>query len=112
METATQLLHRLSSYETGRDWDSDWSVPVRDPRVLEDLEVNDLERFPWFFKRYPKTLLSRGLPRDLEATPGEALGVLAGTASEVCSADRWEAVAMAGTVSAPDANWAATICNW
>jgi hypothetical protein len=26
-------------------------VPVEDPRILQDLEVNDLTRLPWFFKR-------------------------------------------------------------
>jgi hypothetical protein len=38
VETATQTLHRLTSYEPGRDWD----VPVDDPRVLKGLQVNDL----------------------------------------------------------------------
>ena len=37
METATQALHRLTSYEPGREW----TVPVDDPRVVQDLEVND-----------------------------------------------------------------------
>ena len=49
METATQALHRLTSYEPGREW----TEPAADPRVLQDIEVNDLARFPWFFKRYP-----------------------------------------------------------
>ena len=48
METATQALHRLTSYEPGREWDE----PIDDPRVLQDLETNDLERLPWFYKRY------------------------------------------------------------
>ena len=51
-ETATQTLHRLTSYEPGREWDE----PVDDPRVVQDLEVNDLGRFPWFFKRYAQSL--------------------------------------------------------
>lgn len=42
METATQTLHRLTSYEPGREWDE----PVDDPRVVQDLEMNDLARFP------------------------------------------------------------------
>jgi hypothetical protein len=40
VETATLALHRLTSYEPGRDWD----VPVDDPRVLQGLQVNDLAR--------------------------------------------------------------------
>lgn len=47
MESATQTLHRLTSlasFELGREWE----VPVDDPRVLRDLVVNDLSRFPWF----------------------------------------------------------------
>ena len=45
METATQALHRLTSYEPRREWDE----PIDDPRVLQDLETNDLERLPWFY---------------------------------------------------------------
>jgi hypothetical protein len=41
-ETATQTLHRLTSYAPGQEW----TVPVDDPRVVQDLEVNDLTRFP------------------------------------------------------------------
>jgi hypothetical protein len=37
VETATQALHRLTSCEPGRD-----------PRVLQDLETNDLDQLPWF----------------------------------------------------------------
>ena len=47
VESATQTLHRLTSlasFELGREWE----VPVDDPRVLRDLVVNDLSRFPWF----------------------------------------------------------------
>ena len=52
METATQALHRLTSYQPGRAWD----VPMADPRVLQDLVTNDPDRLPWFFKRYPEPL--------------------------------------------------------
>ena len=52
METATQRLHRLTSYDPGRDWD----VPIDDPWVIQDLETNDLDRLPWFVKRYPADL--------------------------------------------------------
>lgn len=76
METATQTLHRLTFYEPGRDWD----VPVDDPRVLQDLEVNDLDRLPWFYKRYAEPLQRIPLPRDLPSTTEPALDVLAGAA--------------------------------
>jgi hypothetical protein len=75
-ETATQLLHRLTSYEPGRDW----TAPADDPRVLQDLRVNDLARLPWFFKRYPQRLPRLLLPRDLPKTAAPAIAVLAGTA--------------------------------
>jgi hypothetical protein len=76
METATQTLHRLTSYEPGQEWDP----PVDDPRVVRDLEANDLDRFPWFFKRYPGSLPELALPRDLPPTKHSAVEVLAGTA--------------------------------
>ena len=40
METATQTLHRLTSTSPAREWDE----PIDDPRVLQDLEVNDIDR--------------------------------------------------------------------
>ena len=64
METATQTLHRLTSYTPGRRWDQ----PADDPRVVQDLQTNDMDRFPWFFKRYPQGLPRQALPRDLPAT--------------------------------------------
>jgi hypothetical protein len=76
METATQALHRLTSYEPGRDWDE----PVDDPRVLQDLVTNEIERLPWFYKRYAETLPRVELPRELPATTAPTLAVLAGTA--------------------------------
>lgn len=76
METPTQTLHRLTAYEPGREWD----VPIDDPRVLQNLEVNDLDRLPWFFKQYPDPLPRVDLPRELPATSAPALDVLAGTA--------------------------------
>ncbi|MEA2551349.1 MAG: hypothetical protein QOE25_1118, partial [Actinomycetota bacterium] len=33
VETATQTLHRLTSYEPGLDWDQ----PLDDPRLVQDL---------------------------------------------------------------------------
>jgi len=76
METPTQLLHRLTSYEPGREWD----VPIDDPRVRQDLVVNDVARLPWFFKRYPEPHPTLALPRDLPTTTATAVDVLAGIA--------------------------------
>jgi hypothetical protein len=75
-ETATQRLHRLTSYEPGRDW----TVPADDPGVVQDLQVNDPVRLPWFFKRYPQRLARLRLPRELPGTAVPAISVLAGTA--------------------------------
>jgi SagB-type dehydrogenase family enzyme len=75
METATEALHRLTSYEPGREWDE----PIDDPRVLQDLETNDLDRLPWFYKRYASPPPRAQLPRDLPTTSAPAVAVLAGT---------------------------------
>jgi hypothetical protein len=75
-ETPTQTLHRLTSYEPGREWDE----PVDDARVVQDLEVNDLERFPWFSKRYEGALPRVALPRSLPSTTAPGVAALAGTA--------------------------------
>lgn len=85
METATQALHRLTSYtwpwyeRSSGEPDLVWTVPVDDPRVLQDLEVNDLDRLPWFYKRYAEDLPRLPLPRDLPPTTAPTVGVLAGT---------------------------------
>jgi len=76
METATQILHRLTSYGPGRAWDA----PADDPRVVQDLQANDPARRPWFFKRYAQPLPRLPLPRDLPATTAPAIAVLAGAA--------------------------------
>src|SRR5450631_2488874 len=76
VETATQRLHRLTSYEPGHDWDA----PVDDPAVVQDLQVNDLARLPWFFKRYPPGRSRLPLPRQLPRTAAPAVDVLAGLA--------------------------------
>ena len=70
------MLHRLTSYEPGRHW----TAPADDPWVLQDLQVNDPARLPWFFKRYPQPLPRLLLPRDLPGTTAAAIDVLAGTA--------------------------------
>jgi hypothetical protein len=79
MVTATQLLHRLTSLEP-YDPDREWDPPVDDPRVLRDLRANDLDRLPWFYKRYTEPLPWVALPRELPATTAGAVDVLAGTA--------------------------------
>jgi nitroreductase len=76
-ETSTQALHRLTSYRPDRDW----TEPVSDPRIVQDLEVNDLERVPWPYKRYDRDLPRIRLPEDLPATTASTLSVLAGTAA-------------------------------
>ena len=60
METATQVLHRLTSYEPGREW----TDPVDDPRVRNDFEPNDFGRLPYFYKRYAPGLPTLALPRE------------------------------------------------
>jgi hypothetical protein len=77
METATQTLHRLTSYEPGREWDE----AIDDPRIVQDLVVNDIERLPWFYKRYEQQLPRIALPRELPETAASAVAVLAGTAA-------------------------------
>jgi hypothetical protein len=53
---------------------------VDDPRVVQDLQANDMSRLPWFCKRYERPLQRLLLPRDLPGTAAPAVGVLAGTA--------------------------------
>lgn len=81
METATQTLHRLTSMGPYDDEASWWDPPVDDPRVLRDLVVNDLDRLPWYYKRYPQPLPQVSLPVELPATTASAVDVLAGTAN-------------------------------
>jgi hypothetical protein len=76
METATQRLHRLTSYEPGREWDQ----PIDDPWVVQDLVANDPDRLPLFTKRYADDLPRLPLLRDLPPTLAPAVAVLAGTA--------------------------------
>nr|WP_296064960.1 hypothetical protein [uncultured Actinoplanes sp.] len=76
METATQILHRLTSYEPGREWDD----VISDPRLVLGLKPNDFDRFPLFYKRYPGDLGRFELPRDLPSTEASTVDVLAGIA--------------------------------
>lgn len=75
-ETVSQALHRLTSYEPGREW----TEPIADPRIVQDLEVNDLDRIPWPYKRYGQGLPRLELPVELPMTTASTLSVLAGTA--------------------------------
>ena len=79
VETASQTLHRLTSYGP-YDAEHMWDPPVDDPRVVRDLVANDLDRFPWFSKRYEDGLPTIPLPRELPRTSAAAVTVLAGTA--------------------------------
>jgi hypothetical protein len=63
------------------DPDRWWDPPVDDPRVLRDLVVNDVDRLPWFYKRYPLPLPEIPLPRELPVTTAGVVDVLAGTAN-------------------------------
>jgi hypothetical protein len=45
---------------------------------VQDLEANDIARLPWFVKRYAERLPCTPLPRELPATTGSAVAVLAG----------------------------------
>ncbi|BEL05556.1 hypothetical protein Q0Z83_037470 [Actinoplanes sichuanensis] len=76
METETQILHRLTCYEPGREWDD----VISDPRLVLDFTPNDFDRFPPFYKRYTADLPRVELPRDLPSTEASTVDVLAGTA--------------------------------
>lgn len=75
-DTATRLLHRLTCYSPDRDW----TDPGTDERVVRELQVNDLDRWPYQYKRYDDGLPRLALPRQLPLTTAPALEVLAGTA--------------------------------
>lgn len=81
-ETASQTLHRLTSYAPydAEHPDLIWEPPVDDPRVVADLVVNDTDRLPWFYKRYDPALPTLQLPRQLPTTTASTVAVLAGTA--------------------------------
>jgi SagB-type dehydrogenase family enzyme len=82
VETATQTLHRLTSIDRAfaDSPQREWTAPVDDPRVVQGFEANDLDRFPWFYKRYGQSLPRLALPRNLPSTTAPAVAVLAGTA--------------------------------
>jgi SagB-type dehydrogenase family enzyme len=72
------LLHRLTSYDTVREWD----VPIDDPRVRHDLVPNDLETRPPQVKAYESGLPVTPLPRDLPQVDVPAAAVLAGVPAQ------------------------------
>jgi hypothetical protein len=53
---------------------------TRRPRVVQDLQANDMARVPWSVRRYAQRLPRAGLPRSLPPTTAPAPAVLAGTA--------------------------------
>ena len=77
MPTPTQELHRITSYSP--PWEN-WDKPPDDPRAVTSFESNDLERLPWFYKRYEQGLPRVELPRQLPPTEASTVEVLAGTA--------------------------------
>jgi hypothetical protein len=74
VESATQRLHRVTSYAPGEDWEAQ----PDDPLALTGFEPTDLETHPWFYKRYASNLPVLELPRDLPSTSTPAVEVLAG----------------------------------
>jgi hypothetical protein len=79
LDRGAGLLHRLTSYEPGREWD----VPADDPRVRHDLVPMDLETLPPPAKVYPDELPLISLPRDLPDPGTSATEALATIASNV-----------------------------
>ncbi|MFP5299476.1 MAG: hypothetical protein ACLGHL_10860 [Actinomycetota bacterium] len=74
LDSGAGLLHRLTSYEPGRDWD----VPVDHPLIRKDPVPNDPDVLPPPVKAYPEGLPRLALPRDLPAADVSATGTLAG----------------------------------
>jgi hypothetical protein len=77
-----RLLHRLTSYEPGREW----TTPVDDPRVLQDFTPNDLERLPAPCKAYAPGLPAVELPRRWSTPAAPATAGLAGTDAAAAAA--------------------------
>jgi nitroreductase len=86
MESATQRLHRVTSYAAGGDWEA----PPDDPLAVLGFEPTDIETHPWFFKRYDSSLPRLELPRDLPATSTSAVEVLAGAEVPPGTLDLWQ----------------------
>jgi hypothetical protein len=71
-----RLFHRLTSYESDREWDD----TVDDPWIVTSFAPNDLETQPPIAKTFPKGLPVIELPRDLPDPEGGTLAVLGGRA--------------------------------
>lgn len=83
LDSGAGLLHRLTSYAPGREWD----VPADDPRVRHDLVPNDVATLPPPMKGYPDGLPVVALPRALPAPGVSATSVLSGVAAPVQTLD-------------------------
>jgi SagB-type dehydrogenase family enzyme len=73
-ESGAGLLHRLTSADAIRGW----QTPVDDPRLRQDLKVEDLASMPPPVKSYPSGLPTVRLPRELPRPQQAATAVLAG----------------------------------
>jgi SagB-type dehydrogenase family enzyme len=69
-----RLYHRLTSYSPEREW----TVPLDDPRVVQDFVPNDFDTWPAPCKSYPPGLPVAELPRTWPAVAAPATTVLAG----------------------------------
>ena len=69
-----RLYHRLTSYSPEREW----TVPVDDPRVLQDFVPNDFDTWPAPCKAYAPGLPAVELPRAWPTVAAPATAVLAG----------------------------------
>ncbi len=76
-ESATQLLHRLTSYRPDHRWDE----PLDDDRLVHGFISTDLSTWPLQYKAYPDGLPVRSLPRELPSSSLPATHVLAGRAT-------------------------------
>jgi SagB-type dehydrogenase family enzyme len=69
-----RLYHELTSYSPEREW----TIPIDDPRVLQDFVPNDFDTWPAPCKAYPPGLPVVELPRSWPAVAAPATAVLAG----------------------------------
>lgn len=69
-----RLYHHLTSYTPEREF----TVPIDDPRVLQDFVANDFATWPAPCKSYPDGLPVVELPRSWPAVAAPATAVLAG----------------------------------
>jgi SagB-type dehydrogenase family enzyme len=83
LDSGAGLLHRLTSYVPGREWDD----PVDDPRVRHDLTPNDLATVPPPTKEYGDGLSVTPLPRDLPDAGLSATATLAGHSGDAAPLD-------------------------